>query len=59
MENTEKDWQETEDFSMKSCSATDCTGLIPALPQNEDEIESYEELYHFLPKASTSIEHHS
>ena len=52
--NIEKDWQDPEDFSVNSCSATDCTGLIPALPQNEDEVASYEELYHFLPKASAS-----
>lgn len=33
------------------CSATDCTGLIPALPATDSEIASYEALYHFLPKA--------
>ena len=33
------------------CSATDCTGLIPSLPQSDGEITSYEELYHFLPRA--------
>lgn len=32
-----------------TCSANDCTGLIPALPQSEAEIEAYEELYNFLP----------
>lgn len=35
-----------------ACSANDCTGLIPSLPQSKAEIESYEELYHFLPKNS-------
>lgn len=43
-----------DDSYIDSCSATDCTGLIPALPQSEAEIESYEELYHFLPKAKIS-----
>ena len=33
------------------CSATDCTGLIPSLPVSDSEIPSYEQLYHFLPKA--------
>lgn len=33
------------------CSATDCTGLIPALPASDSEITSYEQLYHFLPRA--------
>lgn len=26
-------------------SATDCTGLMPRPPQNEDELDSYESLY--------------
>lgn len=52
--NDEIDYREFEDYGMKSCSATDCTGLIPALPQDEAELESYEELYHFLPRASAS-----
>lgn len=30
-------------------SAQDCTGLIPSLPTEKEEIESYEELYPFLP----------
>ena len=34
-------------FSKSICSATDCTGLIPALPSSEEELESYEELYQF------------
>ncbi|MBP3926753.1 MAG: hypothetical protein J6D13_06190 [Clostridium sp.] len=33
------------------CSSTDCTGLIPSLPVSDSEITSYEQLYHFLPKA--------
>ena len=34
---------------LKAASAQDCTGLIPALPAEECEIENYEELYPFLP----------
>ncbi len=34
-------------FSKSICSATDCTGLIPALPSSEEELESYEEMYQF------------
>ena len=45
----EADIDEMYDRSL--CSATDCTGLIPALPVTDSEITSYEELYHFLPKA--------
>lgn len=35
---------------VKPCSAQDCTGLIPAGPVDEHELENYEELYPFLPK---------
>lgn len=34
-------------FSKSVCSSTDCTGLIPALPSTEEELESYEEMYQF------------
>lgn len=30
-----------------TCSSTDCTGLIPALPSSEAELEAYEEMYQF------------
>lgn len=30
-----------------TCSATDCTGLIPALPTTEEELDAYEEMYQF------------
>lgn len=32
------------------CSATDCTGLIPAMPDSEAELEAYEEMYQFCLK---------
>lgn len=38
-------------YDRSLCSATDCTGLIPALPATDSELASYEALYHFLPKA--------
>lgn len=37
---------------LKPASAQDCTGLIPAMPKNKDELENYEELYPFLPQVS-------
>ncbi len=40
-------------YSQSVCSATDCTGLIPALPSSEDELESYEEMYQFCLKGTT------
>ena len=46
---------EEEDF-LNASSATDCTGLIPAAPENTDEVENYEEVYQFLPKAAKADE---
>ena len=37
------------DYLSKAASSQDCTGLIPSEPVSEAEIESYEDLYHFLP----------
>ncbi len=47
------DREEEMDY-MSSCAQTDCTGLIPALPLNSDEVESYEELYRFVQPAVKS-----
>ena len=40
------------DYLSNSASAQDCTGLIPSEPTAKSELESYEELYHFLPPNS-------
>lgn len=40
-----------DDSDIQACSATDCTGLIPALPQDEAEKEAYEDLYPYITKA--------
>ena len=37
-----------DELDFKSCSATDCTGLIPFLPQSDAELESYAELYPYF-----------
>ena len=37
---------------LKTASAQDLTGLIPAAPADEEELENYEELFPFLPEAS-------
>lgn len=39
------------DIDIQACSATDLTGLIPAEPASEEERESYQDLYPYLPKA--------
>ena len=37
------------DYLSNAASAQDCTGLIPSGPVNEDELTSYETVYHYLP----------
>ena len=45
------------DYLTHSASTQDCTGLIPTIPLNLDEVESYEQIYPFLPpRLNTSSE---
>ena len=37
------------DYLTNAASAMDCTGLIPSLPQNDEELESYNDIYQFQP----------
>ncbi len=37
---------------LKTSSSQDCTGLIPSGIKNSAELESYEELYPFLPSVT-------
>lgn len=41
------------DIDIQACSAMDCTGLIPSLPQSDAEREAYEDLYPYVTKANT------
>ncbi len=41
------------DIDIQACSTMDCTGLIPAKPKTEEELENYEELYPYLTKAQS------
>jgi len=45
-------YNEDRDIDINACSATDCTGLIPSLPQDEAEKDSYKALYHFEADAT-------
>lgn len=36
-----------DSLDIRACSAMDCTGLIPSLPQTDSELESYAEVYHY------------
>ena len=40
--------EEDQDYLL-AASSTDCTGLMPAAPKTEQEVESYEQIQHFLP----------
>ena len=41
---------------LNGCASGDCTGLIPRLPESEDEIDSYISLYTYLPQAISKNE---
>ncbi|MCI6886347.1 MAG: hypothetical protein MR868_03715 [Lachnospiraceae bacterium] len=34
-------------LDIRACSSQDCTGLIPALPVSDSQMESYAQLYHY------------
>lgn len=40
------------DYLSSAASATEFTGLIPSLPQNDAELESYNDIWKFLPSAA-------
>lgn len=37
------------DYLSNAASSNDCTGLIPSEPASTEELQSYEDVYHFLP----------
>ena len=40
-----------EDYT-NSATVCECTGLIPSAPLNDDEYESYDAVYNFMPMPS-------
>lgn len=42
------DYTDEMDISRAS-SACDCTGLMPSLPQSDEEVRSYKNVYDFSP----------
>ncbi len=44
---SDQDREEDETLNMRACSARECTGLIPSLPQSDSQLESYAEVYHY------------
>ena len=43
------------DIDIQYCSAMDCTGLIPALPQSDAELEAYNQMYRFIPEPPDGV----
>ena len=35
------------DYLKNTASSTDCTGLIPSLPESEEELEAYNDIYQY------------
>lgn len=51
---SKKDKKEIDiDADCPVCSSGDLTGLIPAGIQNDAQLESYEDMYSFVPKPIT------
>ena len=40
------------DYLSNAASTTDCTGLIPSLPQNKDELDSYNDIVQYISPAA-------
>lgn len=56
-EYTKKDTHPVPDLSnsydyLKASSATDCTGVVPRPPQDSAELDSYLDVYNFLPQCA-------
>ena len=43
-----KDLIDDFDYLSNAASTTDCTGLIPSLPQNEAELEAYNDIVQYM-----------
>lgn len=48
-EKRNKDIIDSYDYLANAASRQEMTGLIPSEPVSIEELESYEELFHFLP----------
>lgn len=51
------DYKIDDTFEKNVCSSTEMTGLIPALPQDQEELRHYEELFRYLPAADDKEDH--
>lgn len=58
----EKKQEELQEKQLEKCfencncaSARDCTGTVVSAPLNEDQMENYQEKYHFRAKAPDEL----
>ena len=50
---TSKELMDDYDYLKNAASAMDCTGLIPSLPQTEEELKAYNDIVQYMPPAAT------
>ena len=55
-QQTPKYTPNTEYDFFKANSATDCTGAVPRPPQTDAELDSYLDVYNFLPQCAIAKE---
>ena len=46
---TNKELIDDYDYLTNAASTMDCTGLIPSLPQSEEELDSYNDIVQYMP----------
>lgn len=54
-ENANKNLERCLDQMANAYSTYDCTGLIPSKPENESQLESYKEVYNYLPTDADTL----
>lgn len=54
-ENANKNLDRCLDQMANAYSTYDCTGLIPSKPETEAELESYKEVYNYLPTDADTL----
>ena len=53
--NANKNLERCLDQMANAYSTYDCTGLIPCKPENEAQLESYKEVYNYLPTDADTL----
>ena len=48
--NDKIDYHVEDTFDQSTSSATDMTGLIPSLPEDDAESDAYRDLYPYMPR---------